>query len=246
MLLLFLLLLTPLHASTHDKEDELWQKVIKTRQTHGGNPRSPLDVKVTPTHAARGEGQVRISVVTNVTSPLVDKEFFDYNAPFMYRWTNKYLHSTLKPITSGSTTTFEVNGTTLKIAVPAKGSGTTGLIFADPCFHGAAAGCSYGGKLQTFERMTNLVNIVVPQIDYWQILGDNFYDRDGHLTQAWFDQLSLEVKTTLFATVAGNHDYWGFGSGVIGLDIDQFGNGLMQYYGMDTVSSVKLSKNKTA
>ena len=99
---------------------------------------------------------------------------------------------------------------------------------------------------QTFERMTNLVNIVVPQIDYWQILGDNFYDRDGHLTQAWFDQLSLEVKTTLFATVAGNHDYWGFGSGVIGLDIDQFGNGLMQYYGMDTVSSVKLSKNKTA
>ena len=229
------------------QEEELWLQVIRTRNTYGNNPRSPLDLRVTPAHAARGAGQIRLSVITNVSAPLSNVDtFFEYNAPFNYRWTNKYLHSALKPVRpDGSPTTFEINGTTVEISIPAKGSATIGLMIADPCFAGAAATCFYADAFQTFDRLTTLVNTLVPKLDYWQILGDNFYDRDGHLTQAWYDQLTLEVKSTLFATVAGNHDYWGFGDSVIGLDIDQFGNGLMQYYGMDTVSSVQMSLNKS-
>jgi len=223
---------------------ELWHAVIAARNTYSNNPVSPLDLRVTPAHAYRGPGQVRISVISNASATPADKEFFTYNAPFQYRWTNKYLQSTLKPVRrDGTPTTFNINDVSFEVTVPAKGAGTLGLIFADPCFAGAAATCFWASKFQTFERMTELMNVVVPNVDYWQILGDNFYDRDGHLTQAWYDQLSLNVKSTLFATTAGNHDYWGFGSSIIGLDIDQFGNGLMQYYGMDTISSYQMSQN---
>ena len=65
-----------------------------------------------------------------------------------------------------------------------------------------------------------------------------FYDRDGHLAQSWFDQLTLRTKSKLFATVAGNHDYWGFGDSIVALDKDQFGNGNVQFYGMDSAASM--------
>jgi hypothetical protein len=242
MLASTLLLLTTSAAATSSSSSSSWEDVVLARGTHSGAPLSPIDLRVTPAHAARGDGQVRLTVVTNLTAPHPSPTFFDYNEPFKYRWTDKYLQSTLKPARpDGSPTTFEIDGLTFQVTVPAKGSPSVGLIIADPCFHGAAAGCSYSSKFQTFARTTSLINAAVPKLDYWMILGDNFYDRAGHLTQTWFDQRSLDVKSTLFATVAGNHDYWGFGSGILALASDQFGNGHAQYYGMDTVASVRLS-----
>ena len=50
---------------------------------------------------------------------------------------------------------------------------------------------------------------------------DNFYDRKGTLTSTWMNQINLHSKSKIFATVAGNHDYWGFGTPLLGLKEDQ-------------------------
>ena len=50
---------------------------------------------------------------------------------------------------------------------------------------------------------------------------DNFYDRKGTLTSTWMNQINLHSKSKIFATVAGNHDYWGFGTPLLGLNEDQ-------------------------
>lgn len=170
----------------------------------------------------------------------------------MHRWKNKFLHSALKNVSASTgQATFTINGTDVNIAVPPRHTGSRGLIIADPCFHGAAAGCSYGEKFQTFSRMTALLNLAAAEttrdrIDYWMILGDNFYDRDGHLAQAWFDQLTLDTKSRVFGTVAGNHDYWGLGTPVAAFDIDQFGNGNLQFYAMDSVASANIAAKEDA
>ena len=44
-------------------------------------------------------------------------------------------------------------------------------------------------------------------------------------------------KSKLFATVAGNHDYWSVGTPILASESDQFGNGHMQFYGMDSIAS---------
>ena len=75
----------------------LWQQVVARRGTHGGNPASALDLRVTPALPTRGGNKVRVSVVTNATAPFTspaDTAFFEYNEPFKYRWTDKHLHST--------------------------------------------------------------------------------------------------------------------------------------------------------
>merc|ERR1711871_417889 len=183
-------------------------------------------------------GHVRISVISNAsTPPPGPSSFFSYSSQFKYRWTDEYLSSTGKSVTGGQPQTFTVDGTSFTVKIPSAGEGARGIIIADPCFHGAAAGCTYGDKFNTFERMTALLNAAGSSMDYWQILGDNFYDREGTLSQAWFDQLNLDVKSTLFSTVAGNHDYWAFGDPLVSVKGDQFGNGHMQFYGMDPVSS---------
>ena len=216
-----------------------WQGVIVDRGTHSGNPKSPLDLRVTPGLGTKGYGKARISVITNSTDPLPDSEgFFEYKNKFQYRWTNKFLHSSLRNLSTGKPQTFSINGTTVTINYPAEHEGTRGIIIADPCFHGAYMGCSYGGRFQTFSRMTELLNSAAPSIDYWMILGDNFYDRYGNLSTFWYDQLTIDVKSKIFATVAGNHDYWSIGSPLAAESEDQFGNGHMQFYSMDSVASV--------
>ena len=75
----------------------LWQQVVARRGTHGGNPASAIDLRVTPALPTRGGNKVRVSVVTNATAPFTspaDTAFFEYNEPFKYRWTDKHLHST--------------------------------------------------------------------------------------------------------------------------------------------------------
>jgi len=97
-------------------------------------------------------------------------------------------------------------------------------------------------------------------MSFFQILGDNFYDQDGRLTRALFDSLSLDVKSKIFMTVAGNHDLWVCGGPSCGGsffvrsvcarfsftcrrdlsagdEYDQSGYGLMQFYGQDPLAS---------
>ena len=41
------------------------------------------------------------------------------------------------------------------------------------------------------------------------------------MTSTWMNQINLHSKSKIFATVAGNHDYWGFGTPLLGLNEDQ-------------------------
>ena len=60
-----------------------------------------------------------------------------------------------------------------------------------------------------------------PSWDFFQILGDNFYDQDGRLTKHVFNGLSLEAKSKILMTVAGNHDLWVCGGPDCGDKYDQ-------------------------
>lgn len=71
------------------------------------------------------------------------------------------------------------------------------------------------------------------------LLGDNFYDRDGRLTTAFYDGISLEAKSKILMTVSGNHDLWVYGKPQYGEELDQYGHGFMQWYAQDTVASVE-------
>ena len=221
--------------------DDLVKRVIEKRGTTSTNPASPLDLRVTPALGSKKYGSARISVISSAGSPLeAGADFFTYNRPFQYRWKDKYLHSKLETIITGKTQNtkkFDIGGANFTIRYPLENEGVRGIIIADPCFHGAYMGCTFGGKFQTFERSTALLNAGANDIDYYMILGDNFYDRYGNLSSTWYDQLTLELKSKLFATVAGNHDYWSVGTPLLASKDDQFGNGHMQFYGMDSISS---------
>jgi len=81
-------------------------------------------------------------------------------------------------------------------------------------------------------------------IDFWMILGDNFYDRSGELSSQFFSMLTAKAKSKIFAASPGNHDYWVGGSPLISVKgKDQFANGFMQYYAMDAEASKDDSVN---
>lgn len=72
-------------------------------------------------------------------------------------------------------------------------------------------GCTFANTFDTFNRTPAFLNALAAgpdPVDFWHILGDNFYDKDGSLTTAWFGQLETATKATPFATALGNHDYW--------------------------------------
>ena len=80
--------------------------------------------------------------------------------------------------------------------LPAKGVGVRGVVIADPCFSGRWVGCDWALQWDTFNRSVQMLNALAAagDIDFFGILGDNFYDQDGRLTRALWDRLSLEFK----------------------------------------------------
>ena len=66
-----------------------------------------------------------------------------------------------------------------------------------PAFTALTWGVLLAVKFQTFERSTALLNAGANDIDYYMILGDNFYDRYGNLSSTWYDQLTLELKSAI-------------------------------------------------
>ncbi|GAB5364000.1 hypothetical protein AAMO2058_000931900 [Amorphochlora amoebiformis] len=215
---------------------------------------SSPDVRVTPVFGAKGYDFVRVSLIDSSNSPTKPEtrpeDLFTYSENFKYRWTNMRLNSGLIKVTPGQTTTINIQGTDFNILLPGEGDGVRGVIIADPCISDKWVGCQFGSTLKTFDRITGFINAaseLSPDkggIDFWMILGDNFYDRTGELTTQFFGALSAKAKSKLFAASAGNHDYWVGGSPIIGdKNKDQFGNGFMQYYGMDTYASRNDSVN---
>ena len=79
--------------------------------------------------------------------------------------------------------------------------------------------------------------IVAGKVLKW-LLGDNFYDQNGVITDLFFTQLSLDVKRKFSAMVIGNHDMWVGGGPSVGDEYDQHGIGMMQYYALDPHASL--------
>jgi hypothetical protein len=47
-----------------------------------------------------------------------------------------------------------------------------------------------------------------PSTSFYMIHGDNFYDKTGEITKAFYNQLTLEAQSKFLGVTAGNHDYW--------------------------------------
>eukprot|EP00038_Savillea_parva_P010735 m.192410 g.192410 ORF g.192410 m.192410 type:complete len:573 (-) comp18633_c0_seq1:255-1973(-) len=236
--------------------------VEDTRKTARRQPATaasdaPIDVRVTMGFGTKPYGTLRVSAITasgDPTPPLtVDGQAvsWQYSDRFRYKWTDNALHTVVLPhggnITVGSTTV-------LRATAPPSDGGVAGVLIGDPCVHDASitslVACFYGKKFETKTRTPALLNALVGAQDptamqFWAILGDNFYDRTGATTKKMFAAISTETKARPFLSVPGNHDYWVLGTPEVGTVDDQYGNGFMQYYGQDTLAAHTVLPNTT-
>jgi len=209
-----------------------------------------LEVRVVKGFGTKAYDQVRISVISGSSTPPVE-DFFDYSAPFAYRWTDNNLHTAMKTAVPGESITFNV-GSEITVKLPKQGAGTAGVLIADPCLgHGSWVGmiaCLYARKFKTNDRVVGLINTFVADeaTDFWGIFGDNFYDRTGKVTADVFGRISLDAKSKLFMTVPGNHDYWVLGSPTVSTRLDQCAHAHMQYYAQDAKAAEHVGAGSSA
>ena len=168
----------------------------------------------------------------------------------------RWLHSKLIDIplnpdssTGKCTLNLTVAGHAISIELPPIGTGSKGIIISDPCFKPPKGiqswiDCKWSKPWKTFNRLTRLLESTVGatnkafEVDYFSILGDNFYDQNGAISDVFFHNLSLNVKRKPLSMVIGNHDMWIEGGPSDGDNYDQHGNGMMQYYALDTAASI--------
>lgn len=216
-------------------EDEEWRTHVANLPTPDPNN---LDVRISKGYGARGYNSVRISVIshTSIPSPL-----FSYSYRFKYRWTQYYLNTGVVTVIPGEKNTFRILNDTITVMIPKENEPVRGVIVADPCFSSQFVWCTYGEKMHTFNRSVELLNAINAHndSDFWMILGDNFYDVNGNVTQEWFAALSKETKSRVYATLPGNHDFWILSAPVVWLQkVDQLANGFMQWNGQDVAASM--------
>ena len=229
------------------------------------------DVRVSKGVGSKGELAVRLSVIEDFYSPVDLSADFDYSAGFQKAWRGLWLYSRLKMLSAPGVNTWNVGGSRLNVKVPVAGQGVRGVIFGDPCmgpvpaWNGGNGGCNawqngngpgdYGKGIWNVEKkfpaVLNLMQSNPSEaVDFFAMLGDNWYDQCGDNAQKFYSRLETPVKTTLLITMPGNHDYWIAGkpewsppgytcaAGTPGAgDGDQLGNGFMQYYGQDTLGA---------
>lgn len=203
---------------------------------------STPNVRVARAMGPRGYDKVRVSLVTNTSLSPSDFPFGNaYMNQFKHKWTQFYLATTIVDVVPGEVTTVKVQGTDVKISIPKENQGVRGVIIADPCFQSQWVSCRYQESWNTFDRLTSLLNaasVHSDDINYFQLLGDNFYDQDGAATNAWWNALSLDTKSKSMLSVPGNHDTWVHGSPKMYTSQDQLQHGFFQFYGQDVVASL--------
>lgn len=199
------------------------------RGTKLRNEGNNLDIRVSKAYGSKGYEKVRVSVISNET---IASDIFSYSEEFKYRWTSNVLNTGIVSVVPGATTSFTIQGQTFNIKIPADASPVRGVVIADPCFSNDYVWCSYGDDFDTFNRSTSILNAIHAHddSDFWMVLGDNFYDQTGEITEEWFAALSPETKsrvsfiqlpitshtlmTTMmvdgqvYGSVPGNHDFW--------------------------------------
>lgn len=198
-----------------------------------------LDIRVSKGYGSRGYDKVRLSVISNAA---IESSLFTYTKQFQYRWTDFYLNTGIVTVTPGEVTSFDIAGESVDILIPVENTGIRGAVFGDPCFTNEFVWCTYGEKFNTLNRSTELLNAMNAHddVNFWMILGDNFYDQSGEPTAQWFSMLSKESKQKIYASVVGNHDLWILSAPLVWMKRkDQLGFGFMQYNAQDTAASVQ-------
>eukprot|EP00516_Mucochytrium_quahogii_P003909 CAMPEP_0203755536 /NCGR_PEP_ID=MMETSP0098-20131031/8960_1 /ASSEMBLY_ACC=CAM_ASM_000208 /TAXON_ID=96639 /ORGANISM=" , Strain NY0313808BC1" /LENGTH=536 /DNA_ID=CAMNT_0050647025 /DNA_START=114 /DNA_END=1721 /DNA_ORIENTATION=- len=150
------------------------------------------------------------------------------------------LHSSVIDVEPGVRKKITIDGVNLTLFIPKEDEGTAGIVWADPCVFASFVPCSDQFGFHEFKRSYEFMNALAkhdPTFDFFQILGDNFYDQDGRITRELFDKFSYELKSKLFYTVPGNHDFWVKGTPPGNQNQDQFGHGFMQFYAQDTLGA---------
>ena len=221
--------LCPLH--------DLWEEKIKARAPFAG---SQKDIRVTPALGREPYGKVRLSKITMETDQRQPISQLDYDQQFKYRWTDRHIQTGLVNVTPGAKNNFDLGDVNVTVRFPAKDTvKMQGLVYADPCYVGKFLWCDFGEKFQIFDRLSTLTDLVIEKdnADWWGVIGDNFYDRDGSLAPPFFMSLSLKTKGTPFITNIGNHDFWALGTPWMEKSVDNYGYGWAQYYAQDTIAS---------
>ena len=215
------------------------QHMVETEKK--STPLSPVQLRVAKGFGTKEYGTLRISVISPAGSP-PSTGASDYCGTFRYKWTHNQLCSSIVNVTTpGATMNYTVAGTTTQISLPAQGAGVAGVLIADPCVGHSIVPCTYGKSFKTTTRTPALLNAFVGRdSDYWAILGDNFYDRDGDVTATVYNELSLETLSRVHISVPGNHDYWVLSNPLVASKFDQFGNGHFQWYAQDTRAAATL------
>jgi len=185
----------------------------------------------------RGYGKVRISVIDDGSNDF--EGFFEHSAPFAHvppGWSHLHLHSGIKDVPPGGAATFLIGGHEVTVRLPGEGARTRGVFLADPCMDSRDMVCAFQERFRVHERLGPIIDTLVssPEVDYWGIVGDNFYEMRGSIAEHFFAGLSAGARAKPFLTVPGNHDFWIMGAPAQGRPDDQYGNGFMQYYGQDT------------
>eukprot|EP00397_Hematodinium_sp_SG-2012_P029732 GEMP01031438.1.p1 GENE.GEMP01031438.1~~GEMP01031438.1.p1 ORF type:complete len:335 (+),score=48.36 GEMP01031438.1:452-1456(+) len=126
--------------------------------------------------------------------------------------------------------------------MPKSTDGVAAVFVGDPCFRDihskiALIGCFFSSKYRTYENTPRLLNAFVPQMDFWSLMGDNWYDHSGYVTKLISLKFDDAIKNVPFVTVPGNHDYWYIGEPSWVDQFDQKGFGFMQYYGQDVINA---------
>lgn len=204
----------------------------------GAPSQGGLDIRIAKGLGAKGYGKVRVSLVSE--GPVETPDFnFSYRQWFRYRWKEHFLQSTLLDLQPGANE-LTIGGQKVMVDLPSEDAGVRGVVWSDPCFSSKWIKCAYSERFQTFNHSHQMLNAVFkdPSMNFFMILGDNFYDQTGELTKTLWSQFSSDVKRRFLLVVNGNHDNWVCGSPSCGDHFDNFGIGQMQYYAMDTVSSV--------
>ena len=188
------------------------------------------------------DDQFRFSVIRNDNGPFYDNRSFDYSGAFKNKWQQFYLQSSLLQMP------------TSLAKIPQNGEPVSGLLIADPCIITSVTWmawmhtnfmvpCTHGNLFQTKSRTPRVINGITKDVDFWGIIGDNFYDRWGDITASFFDLLSNHTMLTLSMHLPGNHDYWIKGKPTLSSTSDQYGIGFNQWYAMGTPSFYPMKTN---
>lgn len=259
-------------ASAAEQTSGLDVRVVRGLGSRGyGSVRLSLITAAAPS-AALDHITIAASSAANFSQPVVKP--FTYSEPFQHRWTDKHLSTVVFSMLPGDeaqdadayrpsqgssvraafseplTATVQVGDDTLQLRLPAQGAGVRGIIFADPCISSDFLYCLYEVDFDIHRKLSTFLNVAFAHpkrdVDFWQILGDNFYDMDGSVSPRWFRSLNAEVKAAFFTTVPGNHDIWIDADPRYFRKDDQLGHGFMQYYGQDTIAATHHNASQDA